>query len=393
MTTINANWQDPFLLYSQLSEEEKNIKESTEAFAQQTLMPRVQDDFCNETADRTLFEAMGKVGLLGMTLPPEQHGAGISYVGYGLAAREIERIDSGYRSMFSVQSSLVMFPIAMYGSVEQQQQYLPALAQGTKIGCFGLTEPNAGTDAGAIKTYAKKTDAGYVLNGTKMWISNSPIADVALVWARLEDDNNRIGGFLVERGTPGLSMPTIHGKWSLRTSITGEIILNNVCVSDRAILPNTEGMKSIFNCLNRARYGIAWGALGAAEACWVTAREYGLNRKQFGRPLAHTQIFQKKLVDMQTDIALGLQACLRVGQLFDCNQITPPMISIIKRNNCAKSLDIARVARDMLGANGISDAYPIIRHMMNLEAVNTYEGTHDAHTLILGRALTGHAAF
>ncbi len=393
MTDFYDNWQDPFLLTEQLSEEEKHIKDSTQAFAQEVLAPRITDDFRNEISDRQIFESMGKMGLLGMTLPPEKHGAGIGYVGYGLAAREIERVDSGYRSLFSVQSSLVMFPIAEYGSAEQQQQYLPPLAQGTLIGCFGLTEPNAGTDAGAMATTAKKTESGYVLNGAKMWISNSPIADVALVWARLEDDNNAVRGFLVNRNTPGLSMPAITGKWSLRASITGEIILNNVCVGFDAMLPNAKGMRSVFNCLNRARYGIAWGVLGAAEFCWFAAHNYGLDRIQFKRPLAQTQLFQKKLVDMQTEITLGLQACLRVGRLFDNGQITPSMISIIKRNNCGKSLDIARTARDMHGANGISEAYGVIRHMMNLETVNTYEGTHDAHTLILGRAQTGLSAF
>jgi len=336
---------------------------------------------------------MGETGLLGVTTPEQYGGIGASYVSYGLVAREIERIDSGYRSMMSVQSSLVMYPIYAYGSEQQRQKYLPGLASGELIGCFGLTEPDAGSDPGAMTTRAERTDSGYRLTGTKMWISNSPIADVFVIWAKSDEHDGRIRGFVLERGMDGLSAPKIDGKISLRASVTGEIVMQGVEVGDEALLPNVQGLKGPFGCLNRARYGISWGVMGAAEFCWLKAREYGLDRKQFGKPLAQTQLFQKKLADMQTEIALGLQASLRVGRLMDDAMASPEMISIIKRNNCGKALDIARASRDMHGGNGISEEFQVIRHMVNLETVNTYEGTHDVHALILGRAQTGLQAF
>ncbi|GGZ20004.1 acyl-CoA dehydrogenase [Asticcacaulis endophyticus] len=384
------NWSDPFLLDGQLSDEDRMIRDAAHDYAQSSLMPRVLKAYAEEDTDRAIFTEMGERGLLGATLPEEYGGAGASYVAYGLIAREVERVDSGYRSMMSVQSSLVMYPIHAYGSDAQKQKYLPKLASGEWIGCFGLTEPDAGSDPGSMRTTARKTDGGYVLNGTKMWISNSPIADVFVVWAKLD---GVIRGFVLDKGTKGLSAPKIHGKLSLRASITGEIVMDNVDVGDDAILPNVEGLKGPFGCLNRARYGIAWGVMGAAEDCWHRARQYGLDRVQFGRPLAQTQLFQKKLADMQTEITLGLQAALRVGQLFDAGQMQPEMISLIKRNNCGKALEIARHARDMHGGNGIHEEFHVMRHAQNLESVNTYEGTHDVHALILGRAQTGLQAF
>ena len=386
-------WEDPFLLEQQLGEEERMIRDTAHAYAQEKLLPRVREAYRNEHTDPAIFTEMGELGLLGLTVPEQYGGAGASYVSYGLVAREVERVDSGYRSMMSVQSSLVMYPIHAYGSEEQRQKYLPKLASGKFIGCFGLTEPDAGSDPGGMKTRAVKTDSGYRLNGTKMWISNAPIADVFVVWAKSEAHDSKIRGFVLEKGMKGLSAPKIEGKLSLRASITGEIVIDNVEVGEDALLPNVQGLAGPFGCLNRARYGIAWGAMGAAETCWHAARAYGLDRKQFGKPLAATQLFQKKLADMQTEISLGLQAALRVGQLFDAGQMAPEMISLVKRNNCGKALDIARQARDMHGGNGISDEYPVMRHMANLETVNTYEGTHDVHALILGRAQTGIQAF
>ena len=386
-------WADPFLLNDQLGEEERMIRDSAAAFAADRLAPRVTDAYLNETTDPEIFREMGAAGLLGVTVAEEYGGVGASYVSYGLVAREIERIDSGYRSMASVQSSLVMFPIEAYGSEEQKHKYLPKLASGEFIGCFGLTEPDAGSDPAGMKTRAKKTEGGYVLNGAKMWISNSPIADVFVVWAKSDAHGGKVRGFVLDKGTPGLSAPKIEGKLSLRASITGEIVMEDVEVGEDALLPNIEGMGGPFGCLNRARYGISWGAMGAAEDCWFRARQYGLDRHQFGRPLAATQLFQKKLADMQTEIALGLQASLRVGRLFDEGRFAPEMISIVKRNNCGKALDIARMARDMHGGNGISSEFQVIRHAQNLETVNTYEGTHDVHALILGRAQTGIQAF
>ncbi|MGI9388813.1 MAG: acyl-CoA dehydrogenase [Boseongicola sp.] len=386
-------WDDPFLLESQLSEDERMLRDAAAAFAQDRLATRVRKAFAEEEVEPEIFSEMGEAGLLGTTIPDEFGGLGASYVTYGLVAREIERVDSGYRSMMSVQSSLVMYPIYAYGTDEQRQKYLPGLATGTLIGCFGLTEPDAGSDPGSMKTIARKTDGGYVLNGSKMWISNSPIADVFVIWAKSEADDGKIRGFVLEKGTPGLSAPKIAGKQSLRASVTGEIVLKDVEVGDDALLPGVDGLKGPFGCLNRARYGIAWGAMGAAEFCWQAARQYGLDRKQFNKPLAGTQLFQKKLADMQTEIALGLQAALRVGRLMDDGAAAPEMISLIKRNNCGKALDIARAARDMHGGNGISEEFDVIRHMMNLESVNTYEGTHDIHALILGRAQTGLQAF
>lgn len=387
------NWEDPFLLRDQLEEDEVLIMESAGAYAQEKLLPRVMEAYREERTDREIFNEMGEQGLLGLTLPEDYGCAGASYVSYGLVAREIERVDSGYRSMMSVQSSLVMYPIYAYGSEEQRKKYLPKLASGEWVGCFGLTEPDAGSDPAGMRTRAIKTEGGYRLTGSKMWISNSPIADVFVVWAKSEAHDNKIRGFVLEKDAKGLSAPKIEGKLSLRASITGEIVMDNVEVGEDALLPNVEGLKGPFGCLNRARYGISWGALGAAEDCWHRARQYGLDRKQFNRPLAQTQLFQKKLADMQTEIVLGLQASLRVGRLFDAGQVAPEMISIVKRNNCGKALDIARMARDMHGGNGISEEYMVMRHAQNLETVNTYEGTHDVHALILGRAQTGLQAF
>jgi glutaryl-CoA dehydrogenase len=387
------HWEDAFLLDDQLSEEERMLRDAARSFAQKTLQPRVIEAYHEEQTDPNTIRAMGGVGLLGVTLPEEYGGLGASYVSYGLIAREIERVDSGFRSMMSVQNSLVIYPIYAYGSEEQRRTYLPKLADGDWVGCFGLTEPDAGSDPGGMKTTARKTDRGYVLNGSKMWISNSPLADVFVVWAKSEAHDNKIRGFILEKGLPGLSAPKIGGKMSLRTSITGEIVMNDVAVGEDALLPGVEGLKGPFGCLNRARYGIGWGVLGAAEFCWHAARQYGLDRKQFGRPLAQTQLYQKKLADMQTEITLGLQAALRVGRLMDEGKAAPEMISLIKRNNCGKALDIARMARDMHGGNGISEEFQVMRHMCNLETVNTYEGTHDVHALILGRAQTGLQAF
>ncbi|MEP5761286.1 MAG: acyl-CoA dehydrogenase [Litoreibacter sp.] len=387
------NWKDPFLIESQLADDERMIRDSAHAYAQEKLQPRVMAAFENEETDPGIFAEMGEMGLLGTTIPEEYGGLGANYVSYGLVAREVERVDSGYRSMMSVQSSLVMYPIYAYGTEEQRKKYLPGLAVGTSIGCFGLTEPDAGSDPGGMKTTAKKVDGGYVLNGSKMWISNAPIADVFVVWARSDAHDGEIKGFVLEKGMKGLSAPKIAGKLSLRASITGEIVMDSVEVSDDALLPNVSGLKGPFGCLNRARYGIAWGVMGAAEACWLGSRQYGLDRKQFGKPLAQTQLFQLKLANMQTEITLGLQAALRVGRLMDEAAAAPEMISMIKRNNCGKALDIARHARDMHGGNGISQEFQVIRHMVNLETVNTYEGTHDVHALILGRAQTGLQAF
>lgn len=386
-------WDDPFLFDDQLSEDERMLRDGAHAYAQDKLQPRVIDAYREETSDPSIFAEMGEMGLLGLTIPEEYGGLGASYVSYGLVAREIDRVDSGYRSMMSVQSSLVMYPIYAYGSETQRQKYLPKLASGEWIGCFGLTEPDAGSDPGGMKTTAKPVNGGYVLNGAKMWISNSPIADVFVVWAKSESHGGKIRGFVLEKGTKGLSAPKIGGKLSLRASITGEIVLENVEVSEDALLPDVEGLKGPFGCLNRARYGIAWGVMGCAEFCWHAARQYGLDRKQFGRPLAQTQLFQKKLADMQTEITLGLQAALRVGRLMDEGRAAPEMISLIKRNNCGKALDIARLSRDMHGGNGISEEFQVMRHMVNLETVNTYEGAHDVHALILGRAQTGLQAF
>ena len=386
-------WDDPFLLEDQLAEDERMVRDAAAAYAQDRLMTRVTDAFATETTDPEIFREMGEMGLLGTTIPEAYGGIGAGYVTYGLVAREVERVDSGYRSMMSVQSSLVMYPIYAYGTEEQRKKYLPKLASGEFIGCFGLTEPDAGSDPGSMKTTAKKTDGGYVLNGSKMWISNAPIADVFVVWAKSDAHEGKIKGFVLEKGMVGLSAPKIEGKLSLRASITGEIVMNNVEVGEDALLPDVEGLKGPFGCLNRARYGIAWGAMGAAEACWHGARQYGLDRKQFGKPLAQTQLFQLKLANMQTEITLGLQAALRVGRLMDEAKAAPEMVSLIKRNNCGKALEIARHARDMHGGNGISQDFHVMRHMVNLETVNTYEGTHDVHALILGRAQTGLQAF
>ncbi|HEY0939783.1 MAG TPA: acyl-CoA dehydrogenase [Steroidobacter sp.] len=387
------DWQDPFQLDEQLSDEEKMIRDSARAFAQETLLPRVTEDYLKERTDVNIFRQYGEMGLLGVTLPAQYGGADASYVAYGLVAREIERVDSGYRSMMSVQSSLVMHPIYAFGSEQQRQKYLPGLAKGELIGCFGLTEPGAGSDPASMRTRAEKTANGYRLTGSKMWITNSPIADVFVVWAKSAAHDNAIRGFVLEKGMKGLSAPKIEGKLSLRASITGEIVMDGVEVGEEHLLPGVAGLRGPFECLNRARYGIAWGVMGAAEDCWHRARNYGMERIQFNRPLAQTQLFQKKLADMQTEIALGLQAALRVGQLFDSGKMAPEMISLIKRNNCGKALDIARAARDMHGGNGISSEYHVIRHSQNLETVNTYEGTHDVHALILGRAQTGLQAF
>ena len=390
---VPFNWEDPFDLESQLTEEERMIRDAAHGFAQGELQPRVIEAFRNETSAPELFPLMGKAGLLGVTIPEEYGGVGAGYVAYGLVAREIERVDSGYRSMASVQSSLVMHPIYAYGSEEQRQKYLPGLASGELIGCFGLTEPDAGSDPAGMKTVAKQDGDGFVISGSKTWISNSPFADVFVVWAKSEAHDGAIRGFVLEKEMDGLSAPKIEGKISLRASTTGMIVMDEVRVGADALLPNVEGLKGPFGCLNRARYGISWGAMGAAEFCMHAARQYGLDRKQFGRPLAGTQLFQKKLADMLTDIALGLQASLRIGRLMDEGRFAPDMISIVKRNNVGKALDIARVARDMHGGNGISEEYQVIRHAVNLETVNTYEGTHDVHALILGRGITGLAAF
>jgi glutaryl-CoA dehydrogenase len=386
-------WDDPLLLSGLLNDEERAISEAARDYAQSALMPRVIKAYAEENTDRAIFNEMGSLGLLGATLPEQYGGAGASYVAYGLIAREVERVDSGYRSMMSVQSSLVMYPIHAYGSEAQRMKYLPKLASGEWVGCFGLTEPDAGSDPGSMRTRAEKVDGGYRLTGTKMWISNSPIADVFVVWAKSDAHDGQIKGFVLDKGMKGLSAPKIHGKLSLRASITGEIVMDGVEVSEDHLLPNATGLKGPFGCLNRARYGIAWGAMGAAEDCWHRARQYGLDRHQFGRPLAQTQLFQKKLADMQTEITLGLHAALRVGQLFDSGSVQPEMISLIKRNNCGKALDIARMARDMHGGNGIHEEFHVMRHAQNLETVNTYEGTHDVHALILGRAQTGLQAF
>jgi glutaryl-CoA dehydrogenase len=386
-------WEDPFLLDEQLTEDERMISETARAYAQDRLASRVVDAYLEEKTDRAIFEEMGALGLLGVTVDDKYGGVGAGYVSYGLVAREVERVDSGYRSMMSVQSSLVMYPIEAYGSEEQKMKYLPKLATGEFVGCFGLTEPDAGSDPAGMKTRAEKIDGGYRLVGSKMWISNSPIADVFVVWAKSAAHGGEIRGFVLEKGMKGLSAPKIGGKLSLRASITGEIVMDGVEVPESALLPNVSGLKGPFGCLNRARYGIAWGVMGAAEDCWQRARQYGLDRKQFGKPLAGTQLYQKKLADMQTEIALGLQAALRVGRLFDEGKMAPEMISIIKRNNCGKALDIARQARDMHGGNGIQIEYAVMRHAANLETVNTYEGAHDVHALILGRAQTGIQAF
>ena len=386
-------WDDPFLIEDQLSLEEKMIRDTAEKYSKEKLMPRIKEAWKNETADKAIFTEMGGLGLLGSTLPEEFGGINANYVSYGLIAREIEKVDSSYRSMMSVQSSLVMHPIFAFGNQYQKEKYLPKLASGEHIGCFGLTEVEAGSDPGSMQTKAKKVSDGYVLNGSKMWISNSPFADIFIIWAKSEYHENKIKGFILEKNSPGLNAPVIEGKMSLRASTTGEIILKDVLVSDDQILEGVAGLKGPFECLNRARYGISWGAMGAAEFCWKASIDYGLSRKQFGRPLAQTQLWQKKLADMQTEITLGLQASLRVGRVFDEGKISPEMISIIKRNNCGKSLEIARQARDLHGGNGIMEDYHIMRHMCNLETVNTYEGTHDVHALILGRAQTGLQAF
>src|ERR1700761_7445091 len=384
------DWADPFDLADQLTDEERLVRDTAHAYAQEKLLPRVTSAYMEERFDREIMSEMGELGLLGATIPHEYGGAGLGYVAYGLIAREVERVDSGYRSAMSVQSSLVMHPIFAYGSEEQRMRYLPKLAKGEFVGCFGLTEPDFGSDPGGMRTRATKEAGGYRLNGSKMWITNSPIADVAVVWAKLEND---IRGFVVERGAKGFSTPKIEGKFSLRASITGEIALEDCLVPDSALLPHVRGLAGPFGCLNRARYGIAWGAMGAAEFCWHAARSYTMERKQFGRPLAANQLIQKKLADMQTEITLGLLGALRLGRLVDAGKAAPPAISLMKRNNCGKALAIAREARDMHGGNGVSDEYPVIRHVLNLEAVNTYEGTHDVHALILGRAQTGLQAF
>ena len=387
------NWKDPLDLDGQFSEEEKLIRDTAYDYAQGSLLPRVEEAFLEENTDVKIFKEMGELGLLGVTISEKYGCAGASYVSYGLVAREVERIDSGYRSMMSVQSSLVMHPINAFGSEEQKQKFLPKLASGDFIGCFGLTEPDAGSDPGGMKTTAKKVDGGYELSGSKMWISNSPIADVFIIWAKSDKHEQKIKGFILEKGMKGLSAPKINKKLSLRASITGEIVMDKVFVPEENMLPNVEGLKGPFSCLNRARYGISWGVMGAAEDCWHRALQYTLDRKQFGKPLASTQLIQKKLADMQTEITLGLHASLRVGRLFDEGKLAPEAISIVKRNNCGKALDIARLSRDMHGGNGIHAEYQVMRHLMNLETVNTYEGTHDVHALILGRAQTGIQAF
>lgn len=387
------SWDDPLLLDEELTDDERMIRDTARQFCQDRLMPRVIEAYREEKTDRSIFNEMGELGLLGVTIPEEYGGVGATYVAYGLVAREVERVDSGYRSMMSVQSSLVMHPIYAYGDETQRKKYLPKLASGEWVGCFGLTEPDAGSDPGGMKTRAERIDGGYRLSGSKMWISNSPIADVFVVWAKSAAHDNQIRGFVLEKGMKGLSSPKIGGKLSLRASITGEIVMDGVEVGEDALLPNVSGLKGPFGCLNRARYGISWGAMGAAEFCWHAARQYTLDRKQFGRPLAATQLVQKKLADMQTEITLGLHASLRAGRLFDEGRLAPEAISLIKRNNCGKALEIARVARDMHGGNGIQEEYHVMRHAQNLETVNTYEGTHDVHALILGRSQTGLQAF
>jgi len=391
MPRVEFHWDDPLLLEAQLSMDERMIRDAARAYAQERLAPRVLDAFRHERTDPGIFREMGELGLLGCTLPERYGGGGLNYVAYGLLAREIERVDSGYRSMLSVQSSLVMLPIFQFGTETQRQKYLPALARGEKIGCFGLTEPDHGSDPGSMVTRARATAGGYRLSGAKTWISNSPIADVFVVWAKTDDD--LIRGFVLEKGSPGLAAPALHGKVGLRASITGQILLDEVFVPEENLLPGVTGLKGPFTCLDSARYGIAWGALGAAESCWHTARQYVLDRKQFGRPLAANQLIQKKLADMQTEITLALQACLRLGRMKDEGTAAVEITSMLKRNSCGKALEVARQARDMLGGNGISDEYAIIRHLVNLEVVNTYEGTHDIHALILGRAQTGIQAF
>jgi len=389
------HWDDPLLLNQQLSDEERMVRDATQAYAQDKLQPRVLEAFRHERTDPAIFAEMGELGLLGATIPEAYGGAGLNYVSYGLIAREVERVDSGYRSMMSVQSSLVMVPIFEFGSEEQKRKYLPKLASGQWIGCFGLTEPNHGSDPGAMETRAVKVDGGYRLSGSKMWITNSPIADVLVVWAKVVggEDDGKIRGFILDKGMAGLSTPAIHGKVGLRASLTGEIVMDGVEVEDNRMLPGVSGLRGPFTCLNSARYGIAWGALGAAEFCWHTARQYTLDRKQFGRPLAANQLIQKKLADMQTEITLALQGCLRLGRMKDEGTAATEITSIMKRNSCGKALEIARLARDMLGGNGISDEFGVARHLVNLEVVNTYEGTHDVHALILGRAQTGIQAF
>jgi glutaryl-CoA dehydrogenase len=384
------DWADPLLLEAELSSEERMVRDSARSYCQDALMRRVRDGFRHETFDRAIMTEMGEIGFLGITLPEEYGGADMNYVSYGLVAREVERVDSGYRSAMSVQNSLVMYPIFAYGSEEQRRKYLPKLASGEFVGCFGLTEPDFGSDPGGMITRAEKSPNGFILNGAKMWITNSPIADVAVVWAKLD---GVIRGFIVERGAKGFSTPKIEGKFSLRASVTGEIVLADCFVPEDSLLPNVQGLSGPFGCLNRARYGISWGAMGAAEFCWHAARQYTLDRKQFGRPLAANQLIQKKLADMQTEITLGLLGALRLGRLMDEHKAAPPAISLMKRNNCGKALAIAREARDMHGGNGVSDEYHVIRHVLNLEAVNTYEGTHDVHALIMGRAQTGIQAF
>lgn len=391
MAKASFQWEDPLLLSSQLSDDERMVQEAARVYCEEKLAPRILDAFRHERTDPAIFREMGELGLLGSMIPAEYGGAGLNYVCYGLVAREVERIDSGYRSMMSVQSSLVMVPINEFGSEAQKRKYLPKLATGEWIGCFGLTEPNHGSDPGSMVTRAKTVDGGYLLTGAKMWITNSPIADVFVVWAKTDD--GRIRGFILEKGWEGLSAPAIHGKVGLRASITGEIVMDEVFVPEENLMPHVEGLKGPFTCLNSARYGIAWGALGAAEFCWHTARQYTMDRMQFGRPLAANQLVQKKLADMQTEITLALQGCLRLGRMKDEGTAAVEITSIMKRNSCGKSLDIARTARDMLGGNGISDEFGIARHLVNLEVVNTYEGTHDIHALILGRAQTGIAAF
>jgi glutaryl-CoA dehydrogenase len=386
-------WEDPLLFENSISENERMLRDAARAFADEKLKPRIIDAYDNEQFDFKIFKEMGDMGLLGVTIPEEYGGVNSSYLSYGLIAKEIERIDSGYRSMLSVQSSLVMYPIYAYGNEKQRKKYLPSLAAGHKIGCFGLTEAEAGSDPSSMTTRAKKIDGGYVISGSKMWISNSPVADVFIIWAKSDHHENKIKGFVLDKELKGLSAPKITGKLSLRASITGEIIMDNVEVGDDALLEGVEGLKGPFGCLNRARYGILWGVLGAAEFCWHAARDYGLARKQFGRPLAQTQLFQKKLADMQTEITLGLHSALQLGRLMDNGTASPEAISLLKRNNCGKALEIARLARDMHGGNGISSSFQVMRHSQNLETVNTYEGTHDIHALILGRAQTGLQAF
>lgn len=390
---FDFDWADPLLLEKQLRDEERAIRDAARDYAQDKLQPRVIDAYREEKFDADVIPEMGAMGLLGATIAEEYGGAGVNYVSYGLIAREIERVDSGYRSIMSVQSSLVMYPIEAYGSEAQKQKYLPKLARGEFIGCFGLTEPDSGSDPSSMTTRATRVDGGYILNGTKMWISNAPVADVFVVWAKSDTHDGAIRGFILDKGMTGLSAPKIGGKLSLRASITGEIVMQDVFVPDENMFPEIEGLKGPFGCLNRARYGIAWGVMGAAEFCWHAARQYTLDRVQFGRPLAANQLIQKKLADMQTEIALGLQAALQVGRLMDHGDYAPEMISLIKRNNCGKALDVARLSRDMHGGNGISEEFQVMRHMINLETVNTYEGTHDVHALILGRAQTGLQAF